>query len=59
MDFYKLWKVIKEDGDLNAYATSTDDDPNYRQQYMKKERLDIDKSLNLKRRLKKLNYCRK
>jgi hypothetical protein len=59
MNFYKLWKLVKEDGDLNGYCVSMDDDPNNRQQYMKNDDIRFNKTLNLKRKLRKLNYCRR
>jgi hypothetical protein len=58
MNFYKLWKLMKED-ELSGLTSTTEDDPNYKQQYMKKDNLCFDKSLNIKRKLRKLNYCRK
>lgn len=58
MNFYKLWKIIKED-ELNGLISTTEDDPNYKQQYIKKDSLRFDKSLNIKRKFRKLNYCRR
>lgn len=60
MDF-KSWLHIHEDGDLNAFGIAgEDDDVSFRRQTVDpKSNLEYDKSINLKRKFKKINYCKK
>lgn len=58
---FKDWFRLQEDGDLNAFGTMGDtDDASFRRQTVDpKSNIEFDKSINLKRKLKKLNFCKK
>jgi hypothetical protein len=45
--------------ELNAMTSKVGEDPGYRPQAIQKNDLEYDKTLNLKRKFKKLNFSKK